>query len=124
MSIHIERIAEGIADEAYTEALEAYPDSDELDNRYEYALDRVHELTDNDEHVIYYSEAWDLVARDMAGVCESAADMMGIDMAHIIKEHGLNNLICTLAYCGIYDAASAMVYDMVYKNDESYGGTD
>ncbi len=112
---NLHNIAEEYARMAFAEACEEWPrgsDADEWDLR-ETADDRLHEIVDGCHEVIYTASAWEIVAADAGGVCEDAADEMGVDVAATVAERGLSGLMCLLAYCGIHRTACEYLTDMI-----------
>lgn len=76
-------------------------------------LDAYMECIDGCHEVIYTHAAWDLVASDTAGVCEEAADDMGVDMVETLRYRKLSGLMSLLAYCGLYAAGIEQVDDII-----------
>ena len=112
---NLHNIAEEYARMALAEACEEWPrgsDADEWDLR-ESAETFLHETVDGCHEVIYTHAAWELVAGDMGGVCEDAADEMGVDLAATVAERGLSGLVSLLAYCGIHRTACEYLTDLL-----------
>lgn len=67
---------------------------DDLDDVY----DKVHEMVDGHEWVIYYSKAWDVahLMSDDETACSEFEDMCSIE-----RGKSLDDLICQFAYCAI-----------------------
>ena len=83
-------------------------DVDSLDDVY----DRIHEMVDSHQWVIYYSPAWD-VARLMSG--DNNACEMFEELGCIQAGESLDNLICQFAYCALHSNAAAEIDDAVER---------
>ena len=83
-------------------------DVDSLDDVY----DRIHEMVDSHQWVIYYSPAWD-VARLMSG--DNNACEMFEELGCVRPGESLDNLICRFAYCALHSNAVAEIDDAIER---------
>jgi len=83
-------------------------DADDLDDVY----DRIHEMVDGHEWVIYYSRAWD-VARLMSGNDNACA--MFEELGGIQSGESLDDLICRFAYCALHSNTAAEMDDAIER---------
>jgi hypothetical protein len=68
------------------------------------------EVADSSEDVIYYGRAWDLVASNRAD-CEDAADDLGLDLADAFSHNGIDGVMTSLAFAGLYAAICRVLQD-------------
>ena len=83
-------------------------DADDLDDVY----DKLHEITDGHEWVIYCGLAWD-VARLMRGD-DNACEMFE-DLGYPRSGESLDNLICQFAFCALHSNVTAEMANAVER---------
>ena len=83
-------------------------DADDLDDVY----DKLHEITDGHEWVIYCGLAWD-VARLMRGD-DNACEMFE-DLGYPRSGESLDNLICQFAFCALHSNVAAEMDDAIER---------
>lgn len=100
----------GELDEKVAEIIEMIDNVDV--NSVDGVYDRIHEMVDGHEWVIYYGRAWN-VARLMSG--NDNACSMFEDLGCIQSGESLDNLICRFAYCALHSNVAAEMDDAVER---------
>ena len=100
-----------IAEDLYKEAMEEHPEDE--DDRNEYILERVNEIVDGHQWIIYY--AYNLSVYEHSPNADAHQDMYGNDdLGSIVVEQGLRSLHTVLAAC----AMQADIEQAVYQLDQ------
>lgn len=110
MNIGIRRMAEDIAKDIIGEAVHYLDEDATLEDVEEYAMEVVPERI----QFTFHDEAWEFVTMDPA-YCEEAFMDFGMSADEVLRHHGLNGLIMTMAEYGLWQAVNECVWDDISK---------
>ncbi len=96
-----------LAEDLYKEAMEEHPEDE--DDREDYILERVNEIVDGHQWIIYY--AYNLSVYEHSPNADAYQDRYGNeDLGSIVADRGLLSLHTVIAYCAMQADIEQAVY--------------